>query len=144
MELIPLITNFLIYILGALLLVLIISYIYRMIKTHSSVEEEKIRAHREIVRKYIQTQSQYLTSPQNNKTVELNRVRYTAPQFSSSENRIRNKTSATKTRSTSQKTITGSESHRYSILNSTKTESTEFYFPSLHSSQFAKNNHYYR
>lgn len=144
MELIPLITNFLIYLLAALLLVLIISYIYRRITSQSSVDEEKIREHREVVRKYIQTQSQYLANSQNYESAELNKVRYTAPQFTLSENRTRNRATATKTRSTSQKTLTGSKSNRYSILNSSKTESTEFFFPLSHSFQSDRKNHYFR
>lgn len=135
MEIIPLITNFLIYILAALLLVLIISYIYRLVRANSISEEEKIHAQRDAVRKYIRTHSDYITNAQKYRSNELNKVKYSAPHYSTTNKKT---SSAFGTRTN------GTNSSRYSILNSHKKETAEFYFPSAQYSQSRLKNQYFQ
>ena len=153
MDLIPIITDIVLYFLGALVLVLAISYSYsKMVGNKKENESDKLIEKRKHIRQYIIHQNQYITSTTTGSRKNLRLQNYSPPVYStdivSRRSTDVNKITNTK-RNSSSSTSTGKSSkenfRRYSIVNDSiaKTSETLHINPSTNSYSAIKEQHYY-
>ncbi len=121
MDLLPVISNLIIYFLLALFLVLAVSFTYSHInKSKQAVEENRIIAEREKVRVYLRNHPYYSKSQKGRYTKYVRTQTYSVPTFSNeSRNQNSRKTRLSEREIMGRRTRTSGDifNERYSILN---------------------------